>query len=153
MTTYTTIPDSSLEPGKPIRSIDALALRDNPLAIAEGASGAPRVQAAALDTGSDENAWVWARIAAGTYGDIGSYAILGHTALATITPGSTVAGSTLKGVGFFNTSGNNYGSNATISISGRSQGSSAMSGTWKAMSYMYSDGTNYYPFGLWLRIA
>lgn len=43
MATWTTIPDSSLEPGKPIRSIDALALRDNPVAIAEGALGAPRV--------------------------------------------------------------------------------------------------------------
>jgi hypothetical protein len=43
MATWTTIPDSSLEPGKPIRSIDALALRDNPVAIAEGSVGAPRV--------------------------------------------------------------------------------------------------------------
>lgn len=43
MATWTTIPDSSLEPGKPIRSIDALALRDNPVAIAEGAVGAPKV--------------------------------------------------------------------------------------------------------------
>jgi len=43
MTTYTTIPNSSLEPGKPIRSIDGLALRDNPAAITEGADGAPRI--------------------------------------------------------------------------------------------------------------
>lgn len=50
MATWTTIPDSSLEPGKPIRSIDALALRDNPVAIAEGSSGAPRVLLAALET-------------------------------------------------------------------------------------------------------
>lgn len=48
MATWTTIPDSSLEPGKPIRSIDALALRDNPVAIAEGASGSPKVRTAAL---------------------------------------------------------------------------------------------------------
>lgn len=41
MATWTTIPDSSLEPGKPIRSIDALALRDNPVAIAEHDIGAP----------------------------------------------------------------------------------------------------------------
>jgi hypothetical protein len=43
MADWTTIPDSSIEPGKPIRSIDGLALRDNPVAIAEGAVGAPRV--------------------------------------------------------------------------------------------------------------
>jgi hypothetical protein len=49
MATWTTIPDSSLEPGKPIRSIDALALRDNPVAIAEGAVGAPRNQLSSLE--------------------------------------------------------------------------------------------------------
>jgi hypothetical protein len=49
MATWTTVPDSSLEPGKPIRSIDALALRDNPVAIAEGAAGAPRILSFALE--------------------------------------------------------------------------------------------------------
>lgn len=48
MTTWTTIPDSNLDVDKPARSIDALALRDNPVAITEGASGAPRIQAQAL---------------------------------------------------------------------------------------------------------
>ena len=48
MTTYTSIPNSSLEPGKPIRSIDGLALRDNPIAIAEGDASAPRIQTAAI---------------------------------------------------------------------------------------------------------
>lgn len=44
MATWTNIPDSVLEPGKPARSVDALALRDNPIAIAEGAAGAPKVE-------------------------------------------------------------------------------------------------------------
>lgn len=48
MTTYTSIPNSSLEPGKPIRSIDGLALRDNPIAITEGAAGAPKNQTASI---------------------------------------------------------------------------------------------------------
>ena len=48
MADWTTIPDASLEPGKPIRSVDGLALRDNPVAIAEGAAGAPRIQTQAL---------------------------------------------------------------------------------------------------------
>lgn len=44
MATWTNIPDSVLEVGKPARSIDAMALRDNPIAIAEGAPGAPKVE-------------------------------------------------------------------------------------------------------------
>lgn len=48
MTTYTSIPNSSLEPGKPIRSIDGLALRDNPIAMFEGDPGAPKLQTPAI---------------------------------------------------------------------------------------------------------
>src|SRR5690625_6125710 len=44
MAQWTNIPTDRIEPGKPIRAIDGLALRDNPIAIAEGAAGAPRVQ-------------------------------------------------------------------------------------------------------------
>lgn len=54
MATWTDIPDEVLEPGKPTRSVDALALRDNPKAIAEGAPGAPRIagqQGPAVNTG------------------------------------------------------------------------------------------------------
>lgn len=53
MTTFTTIPNSSLEPGKPIRSIDGLALRDNPLAIIEGDSTAPRIVGKAIKRPQD----------------------------------------------------------------------------------------------------
>lgn len=49
---WTHIPDSSLEPGKPIRSVDGLALRDNPIAIANGDPGAPRIQNPAYETDS-----------------------------------------------------------------------------------------------------
>ena len=52
MATWTSIPDSLLEPGKPIRSVDALALRDNPIAIAEGAAGAPKVTENAMNANS-----------------------------------------------------------------------------------------------------
>ena len=48
MTTFTTIPNSSLEPGKPIRSIDGLALRDNPIAMFEGDASAPKLQTPAI---------------------------------------------------------------------------------------------------------
>ena len=44
MTSWTNIADNRLEPGKPARSIDAIALRDNPIAIAENAPNAPKVE-------------------------------------------------------------------------------------------------------------
>lgn len=50
---WTTIPDANLAPDAKVRSADALALRDNPIAIANGDAGAPPVQVAALaGTGS-----------------------------------------------------------------------------------------------------
>lgn len=45
MATWTDIPNASLEPGAPARSADAIALRDNVTALAEGASGAPPFRA------------------------------------------------------------------------------------------------------------
>lgn len=48
MAVWTPIPDSALEPDSPARSVDAIALRENPKAIAEGASGAPRILHPAL---------------------------------------------------------------------------------------------------------
>jgi len=48
MTDYTDIALSALLPGEPWTSGKALAVYENPIAIAEGAEGAPRVQAAAM---------------------------------------------------------------------------------------------------------
>ncbi|ARC87149.1 hypothetical protein [Rhodovulum sp. MB263] len=45
MTDWTTIPNNVIEAGKPGRAVDGRALRDNPVAIAEGAPGAPVVAA------------------------------------------------------------------------------------------------------------
>lgn len=44
MTDWTSIPNTVLETGKPIRAVDGRALRDNPIAIAEGAPGAPKIK-------------------------------------------------------------------------------------------------------------
>lgn len=52
MANWTNIPTDRIEPGKPIRAIDGLALRDNPIAIAEGANGAPKIREAAISTNS-----------------------------------------------------------------------------------------------------
>lgn len=43
MATWTNVPDSNLEPGDPIRSVDIIAIKDNVTALAEGASGAPEI--------------------------------------------------------------------------------------------------------------
>lgn len=42
MATWTTIPDGDLDLDQPWTSLKALAVRDNPIAIAEGAANAPR---------------------------------------------------------------------------------------------------------------
>lgn len=52
MATYTAITDTEIEPEKPVTTSLMNRLRDNPLAIAEGASGAPRIQTAGIDTGA-----------------------------------------------------------------------------------------------------
>lgn len=49
MADWTTLADSQLDPDAPLTSELAYAWRDNPIAIAEGAVGAPRVQPEALD--------------------------------------------------------------------------------------------------------
>jgi len=45
---WTTIPDTTFEPGAPAKGRDMRFLRDNPIAIAEGAPGAPRIQNAGI---------------------------------------------------------------------------------------------------------
>lgn len=51
MTTYTTIPNSDIDPDSPVTTSLVTLLRDNPLAIGEGASGAPRIARAAVAAG------------------------------------------------------------------------------------------------------
>jgi hypothetical protein len=156
MATWTTVPDSSLEPGKPIRSIDAIALRDNPVAIAEGAAGAPKIEAQALDTTTDERDWVLARTSELTLGAVGTYAFLGSTTLTNVSPGSTKAGSALRYAGMLRS----QAWSSTASVSALSVGTTTTpTGTWRCMgrdgsgSYGVSEPENYYGATLWLRIA
>jgi hypothetical protein len=46
--TWTNIPDTNIEPGKPVRSIDMIAMRDNIPALANGDAGAPRITSKAI---------------------------------------------------------------------------------------------------------
>lgn len=52
MTDYTTVTDSEIDQDSPITQPLLTALRDNPIAITEGASGAPKIQEAAMDSAS-----------------------------------------------------------------------------------------------------
>lgn len=52
MTDWTSIPNTVLETGKPIRAVDGRALRDNPIAIAEGAPGAPKIKTRTFVSGA-----------------------------------------------------------------------------------------------------
>jgi hypothetical protein len=76
MATWTNIPGSNLDPGAPARSLDAKALRDNPIAIAEGASGAPRIQTGAIENSAVTNGKLLPP-AAGS--DFVIYELLGNT--------------------------------------------------------------------------
>jgi hypothetical protein len=148
MTTYTSIPNSSLEPGKPIRSIDGLALRDNPIAITEGAAGAPKIQNAAIQdgaisaskfqTGTGERDWVLARTSVASVGAVGTYAFLRNASGTSVSPGGTLAGSSLA-----------YGG-------APSYATYAPSGTWRCMGYSVSGSDpygTYTSYTVWLRIS
>ena len=144
MATWTTIPDTSLEPGKPIRSIDALALRDNPVAISEGASGAPKIDP------------INAMAHLGAAGAIGTYTFARSSTASDVAFGSTRAGSALLPTSAANgASSSTDGVNAFSLISG-----SALSGTWRCMgTYDHSAPMAGSVTGsvtgatLWLRIA
>lgn len=46
---WTTVPDTSLEPGDPIRSIDIIAINNHAAAMAGGATGAPKIALMAIE--------------------------------------------------------------------------------------------------------
>ena len=136
MAEFTVIPDANLEPDKPARSIDALAFYANPIAIAEGAAGAPRIQTAAIQdgavtsaklaTGTGERDWVLARTAGAATGAVGTYSWLAQSAATTtnITAGTTYAGSGLRYFGYNGTPGGTVIASSYVGTP---------SGTWRAM--------------------
>jgi len=125
MTTWTTIPNTAVAAGGRPRGSVITALRDNPVAIAEGASGAPRVAFAATSAG----------IAGASVGSIGTYGFFSRND--PVATGVTVAGSTLGYAAAIN----------QIQIAGNGSLASGSfgspSGTWRCMGYMnYSGSTD-----------
>jgi len=84
MPAYTTISNALVAVGAKPFATTIQALRDNPLAIAEGDATAPRIQFAAMGT------WFTA------VGAVGSYAFMRINTLTTLAPGATIAGSSLR---------------------------------------------------------
>ena len=150
MAEFTVIPDANVEPDKPARALDGLALRDNPIAIAEGAAGAPRNQDASLSTtvttaGTD---WVLARNAGAAVGAVGTYALLHSVNDTAVVPGDTKAGSSLRYAGFRSRSTTTF---SAADLEGSSS-PTAPAGTWRAMGF---DQSTISTRGatLWLRIS
>ena len=115
------------------------ALRDNPIALAEGASGAPRIAFEALDT------WYV------TGGAVGTYIFARYTGGADVLPSGTVAGSSLQPTSAaykVNVSGNGV---PTFDLG------TALSGTWKCMGKFDDTDINssvtISGATLWLRIS
>ena len=155
MADFTTIPDSNIEPGKPIRSIDGLALRDNPIAIAEGAAGAPKIagqQGPAVETGGIANSAVTtAKIAANermTNANVRT-ATASSSAGAVGTYGFFIK-STFVGQSDYTAGNTQAGSGLRYSSTNRNSGGTP-SGTWRAMG-TNNDRNNSHA-SVWLRIS
>ena len=151
MAVWTDISDAVLEPGKPIRSVDGIALRENPKAIAEGAAGAPKIQEAALDasvvttnkianlnvtapklnTGAAETTWVGNMFSNLSLGARGMLAFAKAVSGGAVGPGGTRSGSVLR----------------YTSLSSDEPTDIVPSGTWMCLGSNGSNGT------LWVRVA
>lgn len=125
MTDYTILSNIAVGVGGLPSGATITALRDNPIAIAEGAPGAPRVLDAALGTTSTAagTAWVIKRTAGASVGAVGTYALLRFAVSKAASPGSTHAGSLLM-----------Y-SSADVSSGG------IPSGTWRCMGHTRGGGS------------
>lgn len=69
MTDWTSIPNTVLETGKPIRAVDGRALRDNPIALAEQAPGAPKIVTRMFTSGAAAQTQTFTGL--GDYGGVG----------------------------------------------------------------------------------
>lgn len=136
MADYRTIDDAEVDPDAPLTSSLGYAFRDNPIAIAEGATGAPRIQDGALDTSvtGAGTTWVMNRIIPRNAGGIGTYVLAITGGGSTVSINSTVSGGSLQ----------------PADASGGSSGS--LTGTWRLHGYISTAGTDG-RVSLWQRIS
>ena len=117
MADYRTITDAEVDPDAPLTSSLGYAWRDNPLAIAEGATGAPRITDAALSTSvtAAGTTWVMNRIIPRNAGGIGTYVFGYIPGPSEISMNGTVSGGSLR----------------PTDVSGDVVGVPFLSGTWR----------------------
>ena len=145
MTTYTAIPDANLEPDAPARSVDAILLRDNPIAISEGAAGAPKIDP------------INAMAHGGLVGEIGTYAFLipSSSRNTDYSAGSTLAGSSLRyaGIGLAGPGSGPVDGATYTDVSLGFLGTPP--GTWRCMGRSNNNASGTYRLNatLWLRIS
>lgn len=123
------IPDTAIDPDAPLTSQLAYAWRDNCIAIAGGASGAPRVQESAIGS------WFT------TLGGEKTYAFLAMEVPngTSVAAGDTRSGSVLRYAG--------EGPSGVVY-------SGTPSGTWRLMGYLTNTtGADVYMSSLWVRIS
>lgn len=134
MTAYVTIANGDIDQDSPITQTLMTAIRDNPIAIAEGASGAPRIDA------------IGAMVHQGNHNGVGTYMLaVGNLATATNWDfGDPVSGSNLDPVGIHNSTGV-YNSIVASAINPL--------GTWRCMGYATNSTGAVRSVTLWLRIA
>lgn len=125
-------PPTLISVDQPITAEQGNMFQYNPVAITEGAVGAPRIQDAALGSTvtAAGSAWVQARLAGSTAGGVGSLAFaiwnLGGGSTTILEYGNTVAGSQLRPTNVTGAIG------ATVSLSG----------TWRCLGRAVYAGTS-----------
>ena len=88
MTTYRTVAADEIDHQSPVTETLLTALRDNPVAITEGASGAPRIVSAALRTSTTTASLAVPESSGRYYITLGPYAFM--PAVGTVASGYTV---------------------------------------------------------------
>jgi hypothetical protein len=124
MANWTTLPNSAVGVGGLPSGSTVTALRDNPIAIAEGAAGAPRVELPAIVDA----------LASMQLGGLGSYAFLQRQG-ADVAPGQVLSGGSLRYA-------NSFGEPITTPTP---------SGTWRAMGWTRFSSQAWAT--VWLRIT
>lgn len=145
MANWTVLTDVELEPGKPARSSQAISLRDNIIAQAEGATGAPKTQTEAIEDDAvtadklaettAERDWVNGRTATSSTAAVGTYAML-HYSGGQTNPGTVRSG----GLSYASAGGSIFNDYAA-------------GGSWRCMGYIGAGSGIDNQVTLWLRIS
>lgn len=161
MTDWTLLSNTAVGVGGLPSGATVTALRDNPIAIAEGAPGAPRVLDGALDTtvATAGVTWVLNRNAGGLAGTVGTEIVAWNGIATDISVNVTISGSSI----YYNVNVTSLNPFSTLSQpSGfttiTTNNGLPLTGTWRARTACpgkYQDGFGNWVFTptLWLRIS